>query len=189
MPTRRGVRVVLLVEDEALERFVRRVLLALDFCLARAIRVKRSPKGQGSAKDWVTRNYPEEVRAHRSKSSYQENIALVVGIDADEKTVQEQGRTLDTALEAAGLEKRQFGERFCLIIAKWHIETWLVHLNGFEVDEASRYKNHESIKDVDYVAIADAFVEQYRNWKQGKLAKTTPPSMIMTFAEMNHLNL
>ena len=70
MPTKRGVRVVLLVEDEALERFVRRVLLAFGL-RTRDIRVERSPKGQGSGKDWVTRNYPAEVRAHRSKAGYQ----------------------------------------------------------------------------------------------------------------------
>ena len=85
MPTRRGIRVVLLVEDEALECFVRRVLLAFSF-QTRDIRVKRAPKGKGSGKDWVTSNYPDEVRTHRSKA-YQQNIAIVVGIDADEDKV------------------------------------------------------------------------------------------------------
>ena len=34
-----------------------------------------------------------------------------------------------------GFEKRKIEERFCLIIPKWHIETWLMSLSGFEVDE------------------------------------------------------
>ena len=46
MSTKRGVRVVLLVEDEALERFVRRVLLAFGF-QTRDIRVKRVPERAG----------------------------------------------------------------------------------------------------------------------------------------------
>ena len=188
MPTKRGVRVVLLVEDEALECFVRRVLLAFGF-QTRDIRVKRSPKGKGSAKDWVTRNYPDEVRVHRSKSGYQSNIALVVGTDGDERTVQERVRALDAGLEGAGLEKRKIEERFCLIIPKWHIETWLMALSGFEVDEAKNYKNDPRIKDVDYVTTANEFVGRYRNWKQGNPAQLTPPSMIIAFGEMKRIGL
>jgi len=180
---------VLLVEDEALECFVRRVLLAFGF-RRRDIYVKRAPKGQGSAKAWVTRNYPEEVRTHRSKAGYQENIALVVGIDADEKAVEDRARELDAALEGAGLKKRDLGEKFCLVIPKWNIETWLVYLTGFDVQEdLDDYKNHRSLKNVDYATIADEFVLRYRSWKQGKPVETTPRSMISAFEEMQRFGL
>jgi hypothetical protein len=189
MPTKRGIRVVLLVEDEALECFVRRVLLDLSF-QTRDIRVKRSPKGRGSGKDWVTKNYPDEVRAHRAKASYQENIGIVVGIDADEETVQERGRALDAVLERSGLEKRRSEEKFCLIIPKWNIESWLVYLGGEAIDEdKDDYKNHPSIRNVDYPTMADAFVERYRSWRQGSVDQTTPPSMIAAFEEIKRFGL
>ena len=188
MPTKRGVRVVLLVEDEALERFVRCVLLAFGF-RTRDIRVERSPKGQGSGKDWVTRNYPAEVRVHRSKAGYQQNIALVVGVDADEQTVVERVRKLDLALEGAGLGKREPVEKLCLMIPRWHIETWLLYLSGFEVDEETTYKNDPRIKNVDYAPVADEFVRRYRNWKQGNLIETTLLAMITAFEEMKRLDL
>lgn len=189
MSTRRGVRILLLVEDGALECFVRRVLNVFDI-QTRDIRVARSPKGRGSAKDWVTRNYADEVRSHRSKARYQENIAIVVGVDADEKTVEEQARKLDTALEDAGLEKRQAADKFCLIIPKWNIETWLAYLSGNGVDESRRdYKNHPSIKNIDYVKVAEEFVRRHRNWKQGDTTETTVPSMIAAFEEMKRLTL
>jgi hypothetical protein len=189
MPNKRGIRVVLLVEDEVLECFVRRVLLALGF-QPRDIRVERAPTGRGSAKDWVTKNYPNEVRVHRRKASYQDNIGIVVGTEADEKTVQERCRMLDSALETAGLEIRQPGEKFCLIVPKWNIETWLVNLGGENIDEdRNDYKNHSSSRNVDYPVVANGFVERYRNWKQGNFDETTPSSMIATFEEMKRFGL
>jgi hypothetical protein len=189
MPTKLGIRALLLVEDEALERFIRRVLLSLGF-QTRDIRVKRCPKGQGSAKDWVRRNYPQEARSHRSRASYQENIALIVGTDADELEVVERVRTLDDALVDAGLEIRQPDEKIFLVVPKWNIETWLVHLNGDEVDESrDDYKNDRRIRNVAYAKTAVAFVERYRKWKQGNVVETTPPSMIMTFEEMKRFGL
>jgi hypothetical protein len=189
MPTRQSIRVVLLIEDEALECFVRRVLLAFGF-RTRDIRVKRAPKGKGSGKDWVTKNYPDEVKAYRSKASYQGNIGIVVGIDADEQTVQERAQALAAALQSAGLEKRQDEEKFCVFIPKWNIETWLVYLGGEAVvEDQNIYKNHPSMKDVDYSTAAERFVERYRNWKQGTIEGTTPPSMYTTFEEMKRFGL
>ena len=104
--------------------------------------------------------------------------------------MRERADGLDAALAGAGLTRRQPAERICLIIPKWNIETWLVHLNGVEVDEdLDDYKNHRSVKDVDYVTIADEFVGRYRNWKQGNPAETTPPSMITAFEEMKRFGL
>src|SRR3954452_22214457 len=108
MPTRRGVRVALLVEDEALDRFAYCVLLVLGFH-RREIRVERSPKGQGSAKQWVSRRFPNEVQAQRRKANSQ-NVALVVGTDADEIEVIERARELDSSLDNAGLDPRESKE-------------------------------------------------------------------------------
>jgi hypothetical protein len=188
VPTGRGVRIVLLVEDEAMECFVRRVLKGLGN-QTRIVRVERSPQGKGSAKTWVTKNYIKEVRAHRSKVRHQANIGLVVGTDADNLTARERREELDAALAVAGFPRRQSEEKICLIIPKWNIETWLVHLDGFEVDENSDdYKNHRSIKNIDYGMLAEKFIERYRSWKQGIVAETMPPSMILAFEELKRFD-
>ena len=90
MPTKRGVRVVLLVEDEALECFVRRVLLAFGF-QTRDIRVERSPKGKGPRRIGSRGITPKKSGSIEARSGYQANIGLVVGTDADERTREERG--------------------------------------------------------------------------------------------------
>ena len=75
------------------------------------------------------------------------------------------------------------------MIPRWHIETWLLYLSGFEVDEETKYKNDPRIKNVDYAPIADEFVRRYRNWKQGNLTETTLLAMIMAFEEMKRIGL
>ncbi|HUT10117.1 MAG TPA: hypothetical protein VMY42_06445, partial [Thermoguttaceae bacterium] len=77
MARRRGVRVTVLVEDQSLERFAREVLLLLKF-QRREMRFKVHPAGRGSAKQWVERQYPIEVRAYRGRANAQQ-IALLVG--------------------------------------------------------------------------------------------------------------
>ncbi len=172
-----------------MECFVRRVLNGLGN-QTRIVRVERSPQGKGSAKTWVTKNYIKEVKAHRSKVRHQANIGLVVGSDADNMTVRERREELDAALATAGFPRRQSEEKICLIIPKWNIETWLVHLSGSEVDENSDdYKNERSIKNVDYGTLAEKFIERYRSWKQGNAAETTPPSMIHAFEELKRFGL
>jgi hypothetical protein len=61
MPRGSGVRFTVLVEDRALERFVRDCLLELG-AHRREIRVRRCPVGRGSAKQWIDREYPIEVK-------------------------------------------------------------------------------------------------------------------------------
>ena len=67
MAKKKGVRVQIVVEDEALERFSRETLLKFGFS-RHELRVTPYPVGQGSAKDWVDKQYPIEVRALRAKA-------------------------------------------------------------------------------------------------------------------------
>ena len=186
MPNMQGVQVILLVEDEALERFAYRVLLDLGF-ERRKIRVNRSPKGKGSGKQWVTQRFPVEVQAQRRKAHHL-NVALVIGTDADELTVTQRVRELDTTLEAFGLDKRGPEERICLLIPKWHIETWILHLNGRQVAEDEDYKKDVKVQDVIF-RISRDFVERYRDWKHGVTKSILLPAMIAAFEELNRLDL
>jgi hypothetical protein len=137
MPRNSGVRFTILVEDRALERFVRHVLLEMG-AHRREIRVLPFPVGRGSGKQWIDREYPRQVEAYRRKRS--ENIALVVGTDADEVTVQQRAQRLDDALRDAGCDARTQQERIALWLPRWNIETWLLFLRGDDVDEGINYK-------------------------------------------------
>jgi hypothetical protein len=120
MPKGCGVRFTLLVEDRALERFVRESLLELGVH-RREIYVLPFLAGKGSAKQRVDREYPAQVRAYRRKAY--ENIALLVGTDADEQTVQQRARQLADGLQQSGLVPRADDEQIALWLPKWNIET------------------------------------------------------------------
>ena len=145
MPTGRGVRFMVLSEDRTLERFVRECLHALGV-QTHEIRFLSSPASRGSAKQWIDREYPAQVQAHRRRSF--ENIALVVATDADEQTVKERVQRLADVLQEADREARASQEQIAIWAPKWHIETWLLSLNGHVVDEETNYKSRADALDI-----------------------------------------
>jgi hypothetical protein len=182
MPKGRGVRFTILVEDRALERFVRECLYALGVHI-REIRIVPFTAGRGSAKQWIDREYPVQVQAYRRWSS--QNIALVVGTDADEQTVQERVQCLAGALKGAGHEARAPEERIVLWVPRWNIETWLLFLNGSEIDEEANYKGQA--REVDVKAAAKEFVRRFRRYLQDPGAEIHLFSLISAFEETKRI--
>ncbi len=158
MARRRGVRVTVLVEDRVLERFAREVLLQLGFH-RREVYVIGYPVGQGSARHWVEKRYPIEVRAYRSKANFQQ-IALLVGTEADEQTVAYRFRYLASKLTDAGLADRNDDERVALWVPKWNVETWILYLSSEAVDEEADYRT--KLRNPNYHAVAEDFVSRFR---------------------------
>lgn len=183
MPTGRGVRFTVLVEDRALERFVRECLYALGVH-TREIRFLPFPAGRGSAKQWINREYPIQVRAHRRRSS--ENIVLIVGTEADEQTVQRRLQSLANALEAAGVPARTSEEKICIWVPRWHIETWLLFLNGHQVDESTNLK--DQAREADIKTAAREFVRRFRQWVHDPTAEQLLPSIISGFEETRRIH-
>jgi hypothetical protein len=177
------VRIVLLVEDEYLERFIRSALMTLGF-RRHEIRVRPYPVGR-NAKQWVTQEYPSEVHAYRREANHQQ-VALLVGTEADEQTVLERLASLDGALTAVGSNRRQNHERIALWIPKWHIETWLLSLLGQNVDEETSYKN--ALRDPDVAAAGKAFVDLLRKFRQDPTTNVLP-SMKAAFQESTRLGI
>jgi hypothetical protein len=182
MPKRKGVRVQIVVEDEALERFSRETLLKFGFN-RREIRVTGYPVGRGSAKDWVDRQYSIEVQALRAKS-YQ-NLGIVVGTDADNLTVNQRAKRLADALQNARVEARRSGERIVLWIPKWSIETWILYFAHDARDEHHDYKH--DVKKPDYRATAQAFIDQYRKYRVDNDLETQP-SLRASYDETKRLD-
>lgn len=179
----RGVRIAVLVEDQSLRRFASEVLLLLGF-QRHDIRVIPYPVGQGSAKHWVEKQYPAEVRAYRKKANSQK-IALLVGTEADQQIVKYRLDCLASSLTDANVSDRGAKERIVCWIPKWNIETWILHLSGQKVDEQSNLKNQVK-KKPDYPAVAKAFVNSFRESPGERSA--TLPSLDVAFEETRRLN-
>jgi hypothetical protein len=182
MPKGRGVRFTVLVEDRALERFIRECLYALGVH-TREIRIVEYPAGRGSGKQWIDREYPVQVQAYRRRSA--ENIALIVGTDADDQTVQQRIQRLADVLQEAGREVRSPRERIAIWVPRWNIETWLLFLSGREVDEAANYKGQA--REVQIKAAAREFVRRYHQYIHDPGAKDHLPSLISAFDETKRI--
>lgn len=102
------------------------------------MRIERSPTGQGSAENWVRNVFVKEVRVYRRRHA---QTKLIVIIDADTGTVQNRLKQLDQALKDVGQEPVDVRtEQIARLVPKRNVETWILCLNGQEVDEETDYK-------------------------------------------------
>lgn len=134
---RQKMQLVVLCEDLQQEVFTRQFFFRRGFD-KRKIKIKRNSNGKGSGEQFVRTFYAPEVRAYRSKSTYQSR-GLVVVIDADTHTVEERLKQLDAMLEHDGQPKRQADEKIAIFVPKRNIETWIHYLRGEAIDEESAY--------------------------------------------------
>ncbi len=98
--------------------------------------------GRGSGEQRVLLQYEIQVLAHLTRHARK---WLIVVIDADNLTVQDRLNQLAQQLRESE-DGRVRGSNADLgqvarIIPKWSIETWILFLNGENVDEDTRYKN------------------------------------------------
>lgn len=128
--------VILLVEDSRHQQFIYRYLLKAGL-RRHAMRVEKSPSGEGSAESWVRERFAIEVKAYRSRHA---ETKLIVLLDADTETVQKRIHQLDLALEQAEVPAIQDKEKIARLIPKRNIETWILCLNDVSVDETADYK-------------------------------------------------
>jgi hypothetical protein len=128
---------IVVLEDAHHEMLVRRYLIKRGLNRY-AIRIERSPSGQGNAEGWVRKTFVREVNVYRGRHA---KTALIVVIDADNHTVQDRLRQLDRALEDGGKQRVDVGhEQIARLVPKRNIETWILCLNGHAVDEEVDYK-------------------------------------------------
>lgn len=184
MRRKQGMRIVAVVEDRQLERFVRRAFEAFGFDRNNVRVLEDYPKtGKGSGKEYVRDKYRQEIVTFRRKS--RENIALVLGTEADEQTVEQRAQALDTHLAAAGASARLPDERVVYWIPRWHVETWGLHLTGNSVDEDTDYHNRG--RSIDWREAGQGFRNEYIEFKKG--ASSTLPSLNRAYEETGRLKL
>lgn len=182
MPPARGMRITVLVEDEALRRFAWQVLVE-GFRFARHnVYITKAPEGC-NAKQWIDHRYPDLVKAYRRKASHQE-VGVLIGTDADEQTVAQRGRAMAERIVDAGMAVRGENERIVLWIPKWHIETWILALTGEAVDETTRYKRDP--RPMKIPEAAERFVGEFRRPKEERAAATLP-SLAVAYDETERL--
>jgi hypothetical protein len=130
--------VIVVLEDDHQKMLVYRYLIKRGL-KAYAMRIERSPSGEGSAESWVRKRFVKEVTAYRNR---QARTALIVVIDADTGTVQDRLRQLDRALTDSGKSTVDTGtEQIARLVPKRNIETWVLCLLNIQaVDEETDYK-------------------------------------------------
>lgn len=135
--------VVVLVEDERQQRLVRRYLRRVGY-EPHDIRYVPLPGGAGCGEQWVRERYAAEVQEYRSRSA-RARTALVVAIDADTVDADTRGRQLNNALAEAGSAVRGTAEMIVHLIPRRSVETWILCLNGENVDETTDYSKEREI--------------------------------------------
>ncbi len=183
----KGVRVVVVAEDERLRTFARKTLEAFGFARREIYeRVDHPKEGTGSGKQYVEKKSVEEYKAYRSKSSRGENVALILATDADEQTVPDRAKKLDQQLSAAGLQ-RNANDAVPYWIPKWHVETWGLYLTGAaNVNESTKYKHLAA--SINWRQAGKGFVSEYRQSKQ-QPSLTTLSSLRMAYGETQRLGV
>ena len=165
--------VIALAEDEHHRMLVLRYLKKSGL-KDHAIRIRQSPAGQGSAENWVRREFVKETEAYRVRQA-RARTALIVIIDADAYTVQDRLNQLDQALQGSGRQTVGGGEEIARLVPKRNVETWILCLNGRRldgrpVDEDTNYKERMGI---DWSPLIPPAAHTLRQWTR---SRTGPPN-------------
>jgi len=175
------VHTIILCEDLQLRCFIRRFLLKRGWH-ARQIREVALPAGGGAGVTWVRKNLPNELQAYRSRNALAETC-LVVGCDADDKTVEGRIQRLTEACTAAGVPFRTNDERVALAVPKRNIETWLAYLRGTVVNEEDAYPKYKHESECrNQVAHLDEMSQ-----KQHLEPEPPPPSLVLACEEFKRI--
>jgi hypothetical protein len=165
-----NARVIVLVEDQRHEIFIRRYLYQLGYG-HHDIRFEPLPNGRGCGEQWVRDRCSKVVAIYRARQAQK---ALLIVIDADKHTVAKRISQLPG--------DRSESEAIAFLVPKRHIETWILCLHGERVDEQTDYH----LRKVDHL-IKPAAVT-LRTWMR---TATLPPhcvdSLRTAFAELQRI--
>jgi hypothetical protein len=127
--------VFVLAEDQRQKQFIYRFLVNAGV-VSRQIRIEVSPSGEGSAEQWVRKNFARQAKKCRARNAHA-TTGMFVLLDADSRSVQEHQRELDAALAA---ENQSIidpaSDPIARLIPKWSIETWILFLSSNGASEA-----------------------------------------------------
>lgn len=172
----RNVNTVILCEDRQHEAFARRFLVQTGKG-HRVQRVEVSPKGRGSAEQFVRERFAKELAYYRSRQHRVEQ-ALIVMIDADGREIAARTRQVEEGAAEGGQDRRRDSERVAIFVCARNIETWLAYLGGDTVNENDVYTRLTRARD------CQPHVERLHEMcQQGALRQPSPPSLEAACAE------
>ncbi len=131
----RRVKVVLLCEDSQHEAFARRFLEKMGWP-RRQLRVLKAPQGRGAGEQFVREHFPDELLGLRRSHV---RSSLLVLVDGNAVGVAGRVEAFRHACRERGVAPWEKGEPVGVFVPTRSIETWLVYLQGQEVDETRRY--------------------------------------------------
>jgi len=178
--------VIVVVEDDRHRMLVYRYLCERGVG-ERELRIVRSPSGKGSAENWVRQTFVKEVNEYRNRES-RAKTALIVIIDADAHSVQDRLNQLDQSLRDNGKHAiRTHREQIARLVPKRNVETWILCLNGEEVDEETDYKG----KSDKWNKLIPAAAKTLSRWtrSKAKLPGYCVDSLIHGIRELKRLRL
>ncbi|MBF0109991.1 MAG: hypothetical protein HQL76_12525 [Magnetococcales bacterium] len=107
-------------------------------------RAEIAPTGRGSGEQWVRERFPDELEAQRAHGS---NTVLVVGTDADTKSVADRIATLDRACRERKVQPKTLQDTVVMVVPKRNIETWFAYLRGETTNEDEEYRRYDNESD------------------------------------------
>ena len=156
---------IVVLEDEHQQMLIYRYLIKRGL-QTHAIRIERSPSGEGSAENWVRKRFVKEVTVYRARHA---KTALIVVIDADTRSVQDRLTQLDQALKDGGKQPLNAGDQVARLVPKRNIETWIICLTEQAADEETDYKKKRD----DWNELISQSAETLFQWTH---AKAEPPN-------------
>lgn len=156
-------KVTILCEDIDQERFIREYLKCrgfsdrdiIPFPNTKGLKVKNNNAS-------ILADYPKILTSYRSRKNSQD-IAVVVMIDADDKTVAERIRSFNIAVNKEKGERnkdmRLPNEKIAIFVPARNIETWFSYINGKNVNEEDDYKN-KTLNITERITLAKASAEK-----------------------------
>ncbi len=176
----RSVNIVILCEDRQHEAFARRFLKQA----GRGHRIQRvevSPKGRGSAEQYVREQFVKELAYYRARR-HRVGQALIVLIDADGRDAADRIKQVESNCVKAGNERRQASERVAIFVPARNIETWLAYLDGKTVNENDKYPRLDCERD------CQRHVNCLHDMcRQEALRQPAPPSLEIACAEYHSI--
>ena len=129
--------IVVLCEDFEHQAFVRALLHAEvpRKRLSRILRVEMVEGGRGAGTQHVLEGSAREVQALRTRHAV---TWLVVVTDADVRSTRSVRGALGGELKRVEARARGASEPIAILVPKWEIESWILHLLGEEVTEDDR---------------------------------------------------
>ena len=133
-------QIIILCEDKQQDSFIRRFLKKAHGIQPHNLKVIPYPaSGKGSGEQFVRNNYPNELKALRSRQ-HRAKTTLIVAIDADKSETKDIVETLNSACTEKGIEPKNDQDNVAFVIPKRNIETWITWLSGTEVNENTPYE-------------------------------------------------